>query len=312
MCQYVSLIRRLSPFLVLLASVLVVADPGYGESKRPDTAGVNAAPARDTPAGDSAAGNAQGTQNPGERPVSTEPESPGNSEFGQAQGKDQPREPRSDAPADPPATEPETPGRARDDVPAAVSTALSAVEAPALGASVAAAPSSGTVRVKVPGSDSFVALADAAALPLGTVFDATRGEIVVRTAVAGGVQDATFGGGQFELRQPKNGRGMTDVYLRGGDLSGCPRPHGKPVARAASRKRTPKGRTLWASDRNGRFRTHGSRSVATVRGTKWFTQDTCDGTLTKVVEGAVDVRSLQTGRVVRVKAGHSILVKRPA
>ena len=47
-----------------------------------------------------------------------------------------------------------------------------------------------------------------------------------------------------------------------------------------------------------------------MRGTRWLTEDRCDGTLTRVVEGAVDVRSLRTGRVTRVRAGHSHLVRR--
>ena len=48
-------------------------------------------------------------------------------------------------------------------------------------------------------------------------------------------------------------------------------------------------RSLWGKDKGGKFRTHGRWSVASVRGTRWLTQDRCDGTLTKVTEGAVDV-----------------------
>jgi ferric-dicitrate binding protein FerR (iron transport regulator) len=43
--------------------------------------------------------------------------------------------------------------------------------------------------------------------------------------------------------------------------------------------------------------------VATVRGTRWSVTDRCGGTLTKVSEGAVDVKVRATGRVVRVNAG---------
>ena len=82
-----------------------------------------------------------------------------------------------------------------------------------------------------------------------------------------------------------------DVYLRGGRFSGCPRLGDAPagarrlVASASrSRKRV---RKLWGRDRGGRFRTHGRHSQATVRGTRWLTVDRCDGTLTRVTNGAV-------------------------
>jgi ferric-dicitrate binding protein FerR (iron transport regulator) len=69
-------------------------------------------------------------------------------------------------------------------------------------------------------------------------------------------------------------------------------------------------RRLWGRDKGGRFRTHGHNSTATVRGTRWLTEDRCDGTLTKVTSGAVDVRPRHgRQRVRRVKAGHSVFVR---
>ena len=58
-------------------------------------------------------------------------------------------------------------------------------------------------------------------------------------------------------------------------------------ARAAAKK--PKSRRLWG-DGKGKFRTSGNYTAATVRGTRWLTQDTCAGTLTRVTEGVVSVR----------------------
>ena len=46
-------------------------------------------------------------------------------------------------------------------------------------------------------------------------------------------------------------------------------------------------RKLWGRDHGGRFRSHGRHSHATVRGTRWLTVDRCDGTLTRVTNGAV-------------------------
>jgi hypothetical protein len=47
--------------------------------------------------------------------------------------------------------------------------------------------------------------------------------------------------------------------------------------------------------------------VATVRGTSWYTEDRCDGTLTRVSQGSVSVRDLVNDRTVIVRAGHSYL-----
>ena len=53
-------------------------------------------------------------------------------------------------------------------------------------------------------------------------------------------------------------------------------------ARAAQKK--PKSRKLWG-DGKGKFRTKGRYAAATVRGTRWLTQDTCAGTLVRVTQG---------------------------
>ncbi len=69
-------------------------------------------------------------------------------------------------------------------------------------------------------------------------------------------------------------------------------------------------RTLWARGK-GNYRTVGNVSSATVSGTSWVTQDTCAGTLTKVLVGAVAVKDFTTGKTIIVKAGHSYLAKPP-
>ncbi|HKP21752.1 MAG TPA: hypothetical protein VJT68_09560, partial [Thermoleophilaceae bacterium] len=68
-------------------------------------------------------------------------------------------------------------------------------------------------------------------------------------------------------------------------------------------------RRLWGRDRGGHFRTFGRHSQATVRGTRWLTADRCDGTLTRVAEGAVAVRDRARHRTVLVRAGHSYLAR---
>ena len=196
----------------------------------------------------------------------------------------------------------------RADVPPA--PPLPEVAAPQLGRSITLDAGKGSVKVKLPGGKGFVDLSDAASLPVGTVVDTRRGEVTLTTALPGGrTQTGTFGGGQFEIRQPKNARGLTDIVLRGGSFAGCParKPRAKrAVAVAAAKSKTV--RKLWAKDKGGRFRTHGRTTVATVRGTRWLTEDRCDGTLTRVTEGAVDVKDRRTGKTTRVRAGKSLLV----
>ena len=62
---------------------------------------------------------------------------------------------------------------------------------------------------------------------------------------------------------------------------------------------------LWGSGK-GKFRTDGKYSAATVRGTIWLVQDQCNGTLTKVKRGTVQVRDFKRKKTVSVKAGHTL------
>jgi hypothetical protein len=46
-----------------------------------------------------------------------------------------------------------------------------------------------------------------------------------------------------------------------------------------------------------------------VRGTKWLTEDRCDGTLTRVVRGKVEVRDFVKRKTILVKAGKKYLAR---
>jgi hypothetical protein len=185
-----------------------------------------------------------------------------------------------------------------------------------LGETVVVAPGQGKVLVRRPGSRRFRKLSAAATLPIGTVVDAREGRIRLTTALdgAGEFQTGRFWGARFQIRQGHNAQGMTSLLLRGGDFGRCPArasslahasvvPRENPTARRVVR-------SLWARDHGGRFRTYGNNSVATARGTAWVTRDRCDGTVTRVREGAVAVKDRRTGRTVVVRAGGSYLAKR--
>ena len=188
---------------------------------------------------------------------------------------------------------------------------------PAGGKTVIVNPGRGRLRVRRPASPSFVPLAGPASLPVGSVVDARAGQAQLVTAAGadGGLQSGNFRGSKFEVRQSAGGKGMTTLVLRGGDFGACRREARRArragVLAGASYIRRDPVRSLWGRDRRGHFRTFGRHSQATVRGTRWLTADRCDGTLTRVTEGAVSVRDRARHRTVLVRAGHSYLARAP-
>jgi len=309
-------LRRSTVLLALGAVSLAVAAPADGQSSAPTSADqckdggwkTFTAPAfanqgacityvktLGTPAaGNPGAGNGTGQAGA--------PESPGKSDAapgqgqGQGHGQGQGEAPGLTAPAAAPST------------PAAETVAGT----PKLGRSSVAQVESGTVTVKLPGAASFAPVTDGV-VPLGATVDATEGKIRVVTALPGGkTQAATFWGGAFTLGQSDTD-GRVDIALPEVSRDACAKP-GVTAFSAASRKRgKPKAksslRSLWVEDRNGKFRTTGSKSVASVRGTTWVTRERCEGTFTYVREGRVDVRNRETGKVTVVTAGHGVLAR---
>jgi virginiamycin B lyase len=176
--------------------------------------------------------------------------------------------------------------------------------APALGKSVGVTAVSGTVKVR-DANGHALAFDGSATLPTGTVVDATKGTVQLRTALdsVGHTQTGRFWGGAFSVQQAKSSQGLTVLRLVG-TLKCAATARGAFAAKA--RKPT---HSLWGSDHHGRFQTRGKGAVATVRGTRWLTQDRCDGTLVKVTAGAVSVRDLHRRKTVTVRAGHQYLAK---
>ena len=181
---------------------------------------------------------------------------------------------------------------------------------PQLGSSVTLEPGKGVVRVRRPGSSSFVALRAGSDLPVGSEVDARGGSVALTSALPSGeIQTGRFGGGRFLIRQRQSG--LVDLHLSG---RYCTRPgarpgkgNGSPLASAARRRRS--GRRLWGRDQGGRFRTHGRNSHATVRGTRWLVADRCHGTLTRVTEGSVVVRDTVRNKRVVLDAGERYVAR---
>jgi hypothetical protein len=177
---------------------------------------------------------------------------------------------------------------------------------PVLGQSVNLDVRTGTVKVKGPGAPGYVALSQPASVAVGSLIDTRHGSVTLRSALPGGaVQRAVFHGGLSEVRQPRGAGGLTELVLRGA----LPTCTGTAARAATASKRRKAPRRLWGHDTHGKFRTRGGNSIATVRGTDWYVEDRCDGTLTRVSKGSVSVYDARRHLSVIVRAGHSYLAR---
>jgi hypothetical protein len=167
---------------------------------------------------------------------------------------------------------------------------------PVAGKSVNVKPVSGKVTIKRPGSKRYVTLTAAAQIPVGSSIDTRRGRITITAAQGGGrTASADFFDGLFKLTQTKGRKPIATLKLT--EKLSCAKAN-----RATTAAKKKKKRRLWG-DGKGRFRTEGQYSSATVRGTRWLTQDRCGSTLTRVVRGAVSVRDRVKRKTVIVRAG---------
>jgi hypothetical protein len=171
---------------------------------------------------------------------------------------------------------------------------------PTFDKTVVVKPVEGKVRVRRPGSATFVLLDSTQGIPLGSTVDTKDGAVELSSQPKrnGKPQRAKFFDGIFKVTQTRT---TTDLTLSE-PLAACPRGS----ASAAAKK--PKTRKLWG-DGSGSFRTRGQYSAATVRGTKWLVQDTCAGTLTRVTKGAVTVRDVVKRKTIILRAGKRYLAR---
>jgi hypothetical protein len=187
-----------------------------------------------------------------------------------------------------------------------------AVPAPVLAVSGNLLPLSGKVCVKLPGSKVCVPLTGLRQVPFGTIIDARHGKVTLTTAApGGGTQSITYYGGMLKIGQSKNG--TVTATLVGGSFKGCPTARERSHIAQASARRTSRRHTvrkLW-SEGHGSYSTKGNYATGAVLGTRWLTEDRCEGTLIRVVTDKVLVRDLVTHRKHVVKAGHSYLAKAP-
>jgi hypothetical protein len=174
-----------------------------------------------------------------------------------------------------------------------------AAQPPVLAESATVIPVSGRVLVRRAGSKRFVRARTPVSLRFGGVINAERGKVHLVAARKKGRQRGVFRKGQFSLRQRGNG-------LVSAKLEGEPPSCGQRTASTSARRTK---RRLWTSAK-GRFRTKGRHGAATVRGTKWVTEERCAGTYFRVRKGSVTVRDFRRGKTVVIRAGQSYLARR--
>ena len=166
----------------------------------------------------------------------------------------------------------------------------------------------------------FVPLKGAANIPIGSQLDTANGRVALTSAADTGgkkTQKSDFYDGIFQVKQsvpkkkPKKAKALiTDLVLKGEPPRSQCAPQKGARSAGANKKKGPKAvlGQLWGNGK-GKFRTSGKYSSATVRGTIWLVQDRCEGTLTKVSRGTVQVADFQRNKTVSVTAGHSYLAR---
>ena len=212
------------------------------------------------------------------------------------------------------------------------STTTTSTAPPVLGESSDVAKASGTILVKLPGTNRFVPVSSEQQIPFGAVINATNGTVTTTVALPNGqTSTATFWAGEFTLHQA--GSGAIDATLSGGSFTGCPAAptgrrsssHSSSRTAAAVTSARPQAKTvrrkspgtvvrsLWANAK-GSYTTSGHSGAAAVLGTEWLTRDQCDGTYFSVrtttddPHGEIRVTVFFPHRhTVLLKRGHSLL-----
>jgi hypothetical protein len=180
-----------------------------------------------------------------------------------------------------------------------VAAAAPAVPPPVTGVNVNIAPAGGTPLVRLKGTATFVAVTALSSIPVGSELDLTKGRVQLTSTASGGTtQTGVFYQGRAVIGQTRAATPVTTLTLSGPLV----------CAKRQAAAKGPKIRSLWGNAK-GNYRTNGRYASATVRGTFWLTQDTCNGTLVRVRSGTVKVLDRVRHRTVTVGAGKSYLAR---
>ena len=185
------------------------------------------------------------------------------------------------------------------------------VEQPELGTTAALVPVSGTVFVG-DGAERRE-LKARRIVPVETLIDATDGRVELTFETFEGDADrygpfqrGVFQDGAFTIHQGRNDS-LVELRLVNEEAQAPAAAAAAGTARTAARR---KRRRVWGSA-SGEFRTSGRHGAATVRGTRWLTEERPAGTFFKVTEGVVLAEAFQRNQRRLLHPGESFLA-RPA
>jgi hypothetical protein len=186
---------------------------------------------------------------------------------------------------------------------------------PVLGDSTNLNPVSGTILIKLPGSNTFISVPTGTNVPIGSTVNADNGTVSITLALPNGTTETgEFYDGEFVLTQAPDGT-FTPV-ITGGSFVGCPGANTGQHSRratAASGKKKPGTvvRQLWGNA-HGNYTTKGRYGSASVSGTIWLVQDRCDGTYIFALKDDVYVIAYaHPHRRFHILQGHHILIPPP-
>ncbi len=173
---------------------------------------------------------------------------------------------------------------------------------------------SGTIRVRLKGTHTFVALNALRSLPDGSEVDATHGTVLLTVASRqGGTESAEVSGGMFVIEQERNASAETHLQLSL-PLTGCPKvtlAHGSAATASRAKHRSgPTKRHLWVSEGGGSWGTGGRYVSTTGEGTRWLTLDECDRSEVEVAAGKVKVHDLIHNTTKILTAGKTYIATR--
>jgi hypothetical protein len=152
-------------------------------------------------------------------------------------------------------------------------------------------------------------------VPYGALINVSHGTISMKTRV-GTIEVSGVGGSTIFVlsKSSENGKPLDVIRLEGGNFGVCGSPGSSTRGKRGVVAKKPPAATTNVrgvrTDATGRFRVDGRWSYTTVRGTVFAVIDRCDGTLTQVTRGRVDVYDLPHRKHVFVSSHHSYLARK--
>jgi Ca2+-binding RTX toxin-like protein len=188
---------------------------------------------------------------------------------------------------------------------------------PVVGVRAVVKPPSGRYGLRLPHGHRFFRLTGGLGIPFAsTVRPGKRGiRLATATTRRGASRQASISGGAFSLRQRRAKGAATVLRLVGGNFAGCRASDRRGARRAAAASRPVRwlraevGHGKRKRKRKARFYIGGRYSIGGSYGTAWLTEDRCNGTWTRVLEGTVHVRDLVRNRTVVLHAGERYLAR---